>query len=156
MELSLSGICIFLILEFFKTGICFPLWWENQMQWNYKYIKFKTRHVVGLQWGLKEMVQCPQHRFRHMVSNACSCQVPPVIMADNSCAHWRSRFLSWVSGKCVNLFGLGEFISKIRMSDYFLNEMATHSSIPAWRIPWLRSLGGYSPRGLKSQTWLSS
>ena len=24
-------------------------------------------------------------------------------------------------------------------------EMATHSSILAWRIPWLRNLAGYSP-----------
>ena len=27
--------------------------------------------------------------------------------------------------------------------------MATHSSIPAWKIPWKRSLVGYRPRGLK-------
>ena len=34
--------------------------------------------------------------------------------------------------------------------------MTTHSSILAWEIPWKshgqRSLGGYSPRGCKSQT----
>ena len=28
-------------------------------------------------------------------------------------------------------------------------EMATHSSILAWRIPWMRSLAGYSPWGRK-------
>ena len=28
-------------------------------------------------------------------------------------------------------------------------EMATHSSILAWEIPWTESLAGYSPRGLK-------
>ena len=28
-------------------------------------------------------------------------------------------------------------------------EMATHSSILAWRIPWMASLVGYSPQGLK-------
>ena len=27
--------------------------------------------------------------------------------------------------------------------------MATHSNILAWRIPWKRSLAGYSPQGLK-------
>ena len=31
---------------------------------------------------------------------------------------------------------------------------ATHSSITAWRIPWQKSLMGYSPWGDKSQTWL--
>ena len=28
-------------------------------------------------------------------------------------------------------------------------EMATHSSILAWRIPWMEEPGGYSPRGRK-------
>ena len=28
-------------------------------------------------------------------------------------------------------------------------EMATHSSILAWRIPWTEDLGGYSPHGRK-------
>ena len=30
-------------------------------------------------------------------------------------------------------------------------EMATHSSILAWKFPWARSLAGYSPWGGKSQ-----
>ena len=34
-------------------------------------------------------------------------------------------------------------------------EMATHSSILAWRIPWTETLAGYSPWGLKSRTRLS-
>ena len=34
--------------------------------------------------------------------------------------------------------------------------MATHSSIPAWRIPWAKEPGGLQPMGLlKSQTRLS-
>ena len=35
-------------------------------------------------------------------------------------------------------------------------EMATHSSILAWRIPWTEEPGGLQSSGLqKSQTWLS-
>ena len=34
-------------------------------------------------------------------------------------------------------------------------EMAPHSSILAWRIPWQRSVAGYSPRDRKSWTRLS-
>ena len=34
-------------------------------------------------------------------------------------------------------------------------EMAIHSNILAWKIPWTESLAGYSPRGRKSQTQLS-
>ena len=26
-------------------------------------------------------------------------------------------------------------------------EMATHSGVPAWRIPWTEKLGGLQPRG---------
>ena len=49
----------------------------------------------------------------------------------------RHRFDSWV----------GRSLEK---------EMATHSSILAWRIPWTNSLASYSSRGCKSQTWFSS
>ena len=34
-------------------------------------------------------------------------------------------------------------------------EMATHSSILAWRIPWTEKLGGLPSMGLQSQTQLS-
>ena len=30
--------------------------------------------------------------------------------------------------------------------------MGTHSSIFAWKIPWMRGLAGYSPQVAKSQT----
>ena len=37
------------------------------------------------------------------------------------------------------------------------NEMATHSSILAWKIPWTEKLGGIQSMGSqKSQTWLSN
>ena len=34
-------------------------------------------------------------------------------------------------------------------------EMATHSSILAWRIPWTEEPGGLQSMGLQSQIWLS-
>ena len=36
-----------------------------------------------------------------------------------------------------------------QMGDPLEKEMATHSSILAWRIPWIPSLVGYSPWGHK-------
>ena len=47
--------------------------------------------------------------------------------------------------------------SQTRLSDFTFTlhfdalekEMATHSSILAWRILWTSSLGGYSPLGLQ-------
>ena len=40
--------------------------------------------------------------------------------------------------------------------DPLQKEMATHSSIPPWEIPWTEETGGLQYMGLqKSQTWLS-
>ena len=41
------------------------------------------------------------------------------------------------------------WIRSLGWKDPLEKEMATHSSILAWRIPWTRSLVGYSPRGHK-------
>ena len=38
--------------------------------------------------------------------------------------------------------------------DPLKKEMATRSSILAWKIPWMEEPGGYSPWGHKSQTRL--
>ena len=35
-------------------------------------------------------------------------------------------------------------------------EMATHSSILAWRIPWMGEPGGLHSMGLQRWTWLSN
>ena len=40
-------------------------------------------------------------------------------------------------------------VQSLGQEDYLKKEMATHSSILAWRIPWTEEAGGYSPRGCK-------
>ena len=40
-------------------------------------------------------------------------------------------------------------VQLLGQEDLLEKEMATHSSILAWRIPWKGSLVGYSPWGLK-------
>ena len=50
-------------------------------------------------------------------------------------------------------------VPSLGREDPLKNERAAHSSILAWRIPWIESLAGYSPWGRKSQTqlkWLST
>ena len=37
------------------------------------------------------------------------------------------------------------WVQSLRLEDPLEKGMATHSSILAWRIPWQRSLSGYSP-----------
>ena len=41
------------------------------------------------------------------------------------------------------------WVASLGQEDPLENGMATHSSIVAWRIPWMEEPGGYSPRGLK-------
>ena len=40
-------------------------------------------------------------------------------------------------------------VQSLGQEDPLENEMATHSSILAWRVPWMASLMGYSPQGGK-------
>ena len=48
-------------------------------------------------------------------------------------------------------------IWSLGQEDTLENEMATHSSILAWKIPWTEKLGGIQSMGSqKSQTWLSN
>ena len=40
-------------------------------------------------------------------------------------------------------------VGSLGQEDLLEKKMATHSSILAWKIPWMRSLVGYIPRGRK-------
>ena len=40
-------------------------------------------------------------------------------------------------------------VQSLGWEDILEKEMATHSSIFAWRIPWTEEPAGYSPRGCK-------
>ena len=49
-------------------------------------------------------------------------------------------------------------VQSLRQEDSLEEEMATYSSILAWRIPWTEQLGGLQSMGSQSQTrlkWLS-
>ena len=43
----------------------------------------------------------------------------------------------------------GDLVRSLGLEDPLEKEVATYSSILAWRIPWQRSLVGYSPWGHK-------
>ena len=46
-------------------------------------------------------------------------------------------------------------IGSLGLEDSLEDEMATHSSILAWRIPWTEKTGGLQPMGSQSQTQLT-
>ena len=57
---------------------------------------------------------------------------------------------SLVAQTVKNLPGMWEtWIPFLSWENPLEKEMATHSSILAWRIPWTESLAGNSPRGCK-------
>ena len=47
-------------------------------------------------------------------------------------------------------------VRSLGWEDLLEKEMATHSNILAWRIPWTEEPGGLQPMGLRSQTQLSN
>ena len=47
-------------------------------------------------------------------------------------------------------------VLSLGQEDPLEKEMATHSSILAWKTPWTEEPGGLQSMGLQSQTWLSS
>ena len=70
-----------------------------------------------------------------------------------------SKVLLWASliAQLVkNLPAMQEIqVHKLDQEDPLEKEMATNSSILAWRIPWTGCLVGYSPCGRKSWTQLN-
>ena len=47
------------------------------------------------------------------------------------------------------------WVQSLGQEDPMEKEMATHSSILAWEIPWTEEPGGLQSTGLQSRTWLS-
>ena len=41
------------------------------------------------------------------------------------------------------------WVRSLGWEDTLEEDMATHSNIPAWRIPWTEKTGGLPPRGLR-------
>ena len=50
---------------------------------------------------------------------------------------------------------VGDLVRSLSQEDSLEKEMATHSSILAWKIPWTEEPGGLQSMGLQSQTRLS-
>ena len=53
----------------------------------------------------------------------------------------------WHSGKRICLTMKETWVPSLGWEDPLEKEMATHSSILAWKFPWTEEPGGYSPRG---------
>ena len=77
------------------------------------------------------------------------------LVEDIEKAPWWS-WASLVAQMVKNLPGMWEtWVSSLGQEDPMEKEMATHSSISAWRIPWTEEPGGLESGGSQSQTWPS-
>ena len=70
---------------------------------------------------------------------------------DRCLEYWPSVKASLVAQRLKGLPAMWEtWVRSLGWEDPLEKEMATHSSILAWRIPWKEELGGlYCPRGRK-------
>ena len=68
-------------------------------------------------------------------------------IANNQCLPSLSGFPWWLSGKePTSAGGTGSILGQ---EDPLEKEMATHSSVLAWEIPWTKEAGGLQSMGVK-------
>ena len=119
--------------------------------------------ACGLPWWLfvKESAwQCRKHRFDpwskrvpHATKlNQCATTIEPVLQSPKlQLLKFMSQAASLVAQRLKHLPAMREtWVRSLGWEDPLEKEMATHSSILAWRIPWAEEPGGLnSPRGRK-------
>ena len=64
----------------------------------------------------------------------------------HSCIGWASLAAQLVKNPCATQEA---WVRSLGWEDFLEEDMATHSSILAWRIPWPEEPGSYSPWGRK-------
>ena len=62
----------------------------------------------------------------------------------------------WVSGEKIHLPMQETQVQSLGLEDPLEKEMATHSSILAWKNPWIEEPGMLQSIGSQIQTWLST
>ena len=62
----------------------------------------------------------------------------------------------WVSGEKIHLPMQETQVQSLGLEDPLEEEMATHSSILAWKNPWIEEPGMLQSKGSQIQTWLST
>ena len=82
----------------------------------------------------------------------------PVVQQSESaiCTHVSLSWALLVAQMVKNLPTMQQsWVQSLGWEDTLEEEMATHSSILAWRIPWSEEPGGLQPTGSQSRTWTS-
>ena len=67
-----------------------------------------------------------------------------ILTALTSQGYWESQMIYYVVAQMVkNLPAMQEtWVQSLGQEEPLEKEMATHSSIPAWRVPWTKEPGG--------------
>ena len=73
-----------------------------------------------------------------------------MVTADGDCSHEIKRHFLLVAQRLKRLPAMREtWVQSLGWKDPLEKEMATHSSILAWRIPWMEEVGGLQSMGHK-------
>ena len=73
-----------------------------------------------------------------------------MVTADGDCSHEIKRHFLLVAQRLKHLPAMWEtWVQSLGWKDPLEKEMATHSSILAWRIPWMEEVGGLQSMGHK-------
>ena len=117
----------------------------SQEKWQFPWFSRKNRILwdgegVHSTWKGEETHDCRGEKVQQVLEMMSSRIWPPL----------QESRASLVAQMVTNLPAMWEtWVRSLGQEDPLEKEMATHSSILAWRIPWQKSLVGYSPWGGK-------
>ena len=99
------------------------------------------RSLVGYSpWGQKELDMTERLHSRPLPGGGWNDGFDPLDFSE----------ASLVAHTVRNLHAMREtWVQSLSQEDPLQKEMTTHSTIPAWRIPWTEEPDGYSPWGCK-------
>ena len=133
--LLILGLVMESALQKFPRKICIvvPFWINSLMA------------VLGLHCCVGATLCCSAWALGAQAACSMACEIFPD-QASNSCPlHW---WASLVAQRVKNLPAMQETqVQSLGWHDCLGKEMATHSSILAWRIPWTEESGGLQSRG---------
>ena len=160
--IAFSTHLVMLLANIFSQAVCCLFNFLKKLYWG---ISYNAVLASGVQQG-EPIVQIQRPFFIHPLwerasSHVGHCRVPSRVL----CAvQWvLTRYLFYTIVYCFPGGSSGKEPRRVQgaeeaqapslgQEDLLEEGMATHSSIPAWRIPWTEEPGGLQSMGLQSQT----
>ena len=145
--------------------LCFKIWTSCKMVHRHKAFSFLNCTQATWSWSRTNLFLS----LRRNRSNSQKYNNEPSQAEREKALSASSKALLWgfeiftlgpgaslIAQSVKNLLAMQEtWVWFMGLEDPLKKEMATHSSILAWRIPWTEEPGGLQSMGSQSRTWLS-